>query len=48
MVSLIVGLAALLLLAAILVRFWRRPAQAVAVPVEADDNTPDETQSRQQ
>jgi hypothetical protein len=46
MVSLIVGLAALLLLVAILVRFWRRPAQPVAVPVETDD-TPDETQNRQ-
>jgi hypothetical protein len=36
-ISLIVGLAALLLLAALLVRFWRRPARPVLEQVPIED-----------
>jgi hypothetical protein len=38
MISLVVGIAAFLLLLAILIRFWRRPAQQVAEPVVSDDD----------
>jgi hypothetical protein len=46
MVSVIVGVAALLLLVAILVRFWRRPAQLATVPV-TEDEPQDDTQNRE-
>jgi hypothetical protein len=47
LVGLVVGVAAVLLLVVVLVRFWRRPVRsAEAVPIEADDETDAQNEQR--